>query len=66
MIIRPKLIRILIDKGITQNDLADKCGIPQAAISRFDRHANHKDQHLFAISRALDLFIEDLFDVSDE
>ncbi|GFN33950.1 hypothetical protein PCURB6_42100 [Paenibacillus curdlanolyticus] len=42
--------------------LAEMAGIPQAAVSRFDKSIQHKDEHLFRISHALGVPIEELFD----
>jgi putative transcriptional regulator len=61
--IKPRLGEILREREMTQSFLADKAKIPQAAISRFDKSASHSDIHLIAISRALDIQIEELFHV---
>jgi putative transcriptional regulator len=61
--ITPRLGEILRDRKMTQSSLAEKSMIPQAAISRFDKSASHSDIHLIAISRALDIQIEELFHV---
>lgn len=47
---------------MTQNDLSEMTGITQPVISRFDKNEQHRDIHLFAISRALGLKIDDLFE----
>jgi transcriptional regulator with XRE-family HTH domain len=65
-IVKPKLNKILKQRNMTQKDLADLTGISQAAISRFDRNAQHIDSYLVAISRALNLTIEDLFDIDEQ
>ncbi|MBB6445399.1 helix-turn-helix domain-containing protein [Bacillus benzoevorans] len=64
-IIKPRLGAILKEKGWTQTALADKANVPQSAISRFDKNEQHKDVHLFAISRALGLTIEELFIIEE-
>ncbi|WP_256761433.1 helix-turn-helix domain-containing protein [Cohnella sp. WQ 127256] len=61
--VKPKLTLILKERGITQAKLSELSGIPQSAISRFDRNTQHSDTHLFAIAKALGLNVEDLFEV---
>lgn len=63
--ITPRLTYILKQRNLTQTEIAEMAGIPQAAISRFDRSKQHSDSHLFVISRALGIRIEDLFDVEE-
>lgn len=62
--VKPKLNKILKERSITQTQLSILTGIPQGTISKFDTNKSHVDAHLFAISGALDLKIEDLFDVT--
>ncbi|MEK4030677.1 helix-turn-helix transcriptional regulator [Pseudobacillus sp. FSL P4-0506] len=66
LIVKPKLNFILKNRGITQMKLAEMSGVPQGSISRFDKNNRHEAAHLFAISRALNLPIEDLFEVTEE
>ncbi|MEI7027172.1 helix-turn-helix domain-containing protein [Paenibacillus sp. y28] len=66
MIVKPRLGEILKERDMTQTALAEKAGIPQAAISRFDKSGQHKDEHLFLIARALGLGVEELFEVEDD
>jgi len=61
----PRLNEILKERNITQTQLAMMSGVPQPSISRFDKNTRHESAHLFAISRALGLSIEDLFHVSE-
>ncbi|MDN4073636.1 helix-turn-helix transcriptional regulator [Fictibacillus terranigra] len=61
--VKPKLLSILKERKLTQLQLSEKAGIPQGSISRFDKSSQHTDTHLFAIADALDLKIEDLFEV---
>ncbi|MGM7634145.1 helix-turn-helix domain-containing protein [Bacillus sp. Hm123] len=61
--IKPRLNSILKERGITQMKLAEMSGVPQGSISRFDKNNRHEATHLFAIAQALDLSIEDLFEV---
>lgn len=63
VIIKPRLSKILKERGWTQSQLAEKTGVNQASISRFDTQTRHDDRHLFAISSALGCKIEDLFEV---
>mgnify|MGYP001466609566 CR=1 FL=1 len=64
--VRPRLGEILRERRITQLELEKMSGVPQGSISRFDRNSQHRDEHLFAISRALDIKIEDLFIVDEQ
>jgi transcriptional regulator with XRE-family HTH domain len=61
--VTPCLSKILSERGITQLQLQDMSGVPQASISRFDSNKRHEATHLFAISTALNLKIEQLFTV---
>jgi putative transcriptional regulator len=64
MIVKPKLMAILKERSLTQTQLSEMSGVPQGSISRFDRNDRHADAHVFAITKALDLKVEDLFDVT--
>lgn len=63
MEIKPRLMKILKERGLTQDKLSEQSGVPQSAISRFDRSTQHTDKHLFAIARALNINVEELFEV---
>lgn len=63
IVVKPKLLKILNDRNITQQELAEITGVPQGSISRFDRNERHAAKHLFLIAHALDVSIEDLFHV---
>jgi transcriptional regulator with XRE-family HTH domain len=65
MNVKPKLMALLKERNITQMQLSEISGIPQGSISRFDRNDRHVDAHLFAIAKALDVRVEDLFEVTD-
>lgn len=65
-IVKPVLGKILKERNMTQTQLSNLTGIPQGTISKFDRNKQHQDAHLIAISRALDLAIEELFEVKTE
>ncbi|MGG1641858.1 helix-turn-helix domain-containing protein [Paenibacillus sp. NRS-1782] len=62
----PKLSTILKERGLTQTELATAAGIPQAAISRFDRASQGAYANIIAIARALDVSVEELFDIENE
>ena len=64
--VRPRLTELLKERGMTQLELSQLSGVTQASISRFDRNSRHEAVHLFAIARALDLRVEDLFEVEIE
>lgn len=63
--VRPKLSKILKERNITQLDIATAADVPQSFISRFDRSENHNDSNLYSIAKALNIKIEDLFEVVD-
>ncbi|MGM7683563.1 helix-turn-helix domain-containing protein [Cytobacillus sp. Hm23] len=63
---KSKLSKILKERNMTQRELADLSGVTQATISRFDRNSRFEAKHLFAISRALDVTIEELFEAVEE
>jgi transcriptional regulator with XRE-family HTH domain len=62
--VKPRLLSILKERGITQTQLSDMSGVPQGSISRFDRNESHVDAHVFAIAKALDVNVEDMFEVT--
>jgi transcriptional regulator with XRE-family HTH domain len=62
--VRPRLLSLLKERSITQTQLSEMSGVPQGSISRFDRNEKHLDWHVFAIAKALDVAIEDLFEVT--
>jgi transcriptional regulator with XRE-family HTH domain len=65
--VRPRLKEILDQKGWTQEYLSQQSGVPQSAISRFDRSTQRKDQHLFQLRIALGLkTVDELFEVTIE
>lgn len=65
IMVKPRLNEILKERGMTQNDLAQLTGITQPVISRFDKNTQHRSIHLYLISRALDIKIDELFTVVD-
>lgn len=64
--VSPNLMAILKQRGITQQELSNKSGVPQGSISRFDKNTRHEASHLFSIARALGVSIEQLFIVEQE
>ncbi len=62
----PKLHKIMKERGLTQLKLSEDSGVPQGSISRFDNNTRHDDSHLFSIAKALNLRIEDLFEIVEE
>ncbi|WP_255906721.1 helix-turn-helix domain-containing protein [Priestia aryabhattai] len=63
--VRPRLKELMKEKGITQTVLSDMTGIPQPSISRFDRNIQHLDWHMFTIAKALEVSVEDLFEIEE-
>nr|WP_274320143.1 endonuclease NucS domain-containing protein [Paenibacillus qinlingensis] len=64
--VRPVLKEILTDRGITHKKLSEMSGVPQAALSRFDKTHSHNATHMFAIARALNIPVEKLFKIYEE
>lgn len=62
-VVTPKLMKILKERKLTQLQLSEMSGVNQSAISRFDKNKQHLDTHLVAISKALNISIEDLFEI---
>jgi transcriptional regulator with XRE-family HTH domain len=59
--VRPNLMSLLKEKGITQMELSKLSGVPQGSISRFDKNSRHEDEHVFSIADALGVTIDKLF-----
>lgn len=59
----PILTEILNKRGMTQDQLAQEIGLPQANISRFDRVTQHRDAYELLIAHALKLNVDDLYRV---
>ncbi|MCG7317666.1 helix-turn-helix domain-containing protein [Brevibacillus laterosporus] len=64
--ITPKLNQLLKQREITQTQFSKLTGIPQGTISRFDKNSRFEISHLYTISNALEVKIEDLFEISNE
>lgn len=63
IIVKPRLSHLLRERNLTQMQLQELSGVPQATISRFDSNKRHECTHLFAIARALGVNVEELFTV---
>jgi DNA-binding Xre family transcriptional regulator len=64
--VKPILLKILKERDMTQNELANISGVPQSAISRFDVSESHDFSNVFAIAGSLGLNIEDLFLINED
>ncbi|MFD2681490.1 helix-turn-helix domain-containing protein [Bacillus seohaeanensis] len=64
---RPKKIRELMKlKGIkTQKELAVLVGVKEATISRFDSQTRYDIDVLISVSKALEMPVEDLFEIKE-
>lgn len=63
IVVKPRLGVLLRERNLTQMQLQELSGVPQATISRFDSNKRHECTHLFAIARALGVNVEELFTV---
>jgi transcriptional regulator with XRE-family HTH domain len=68
--VKPILRKIITEKRQTdptfnQKQLAAITGLSEPAISRFDRQTRYDINTIFIIARALNLNVEDLFEVED-
>ncbi|KAA8750156.1 helix-turn-helix domain-containing protein [Paenibacillus sp. UASWS1643] len=63
--VTPRLDELRKAAGMTQVELAEKAGIPQAAISRFDRASQGSYANIIAIARALNVPVEALFHIEE-
>jgi transcriptional regulator with XRE-family HTH domain len=58
----PRMHEIRKQKGIeTSKELAEKAGVTEPTISRFDSQKRYDIDVLVSVSKALDVSIEDLF-----
>ncbi|MFB4367365.1 helix-turn-helix transcriptional regulator [Bacillus subtilis] len=62
----PRLHAVMKNKGWTQVRLAEASGVPQGSISRFDKNSRHEDWHVFSIAKALEVEVEELFEITTE
>lgn len=65
LLVTPRLGEILKERGLTQTWLSAESGIPQGSISRFDKNTRHEDVHVFAIARALNVAVDELFTITE-
>lgn len=63
IIVKPQLVKILTERGYTQNGFAKKFKISLNAVNRFDRSVQHRSENVFLIARALELKVDELFEV---
>lgn len=61
----PRLHAVMKAKGWTQVRLAEASGVPQGPISRFDKNTRHEDWHVFSIAKALEVEVEELFEIEE-
>lgn len=66
MKVKPRLNELLKQRGWTQMKLSEESGVPQGAISRFDKTTQGKYSHLFSLARALGVSVEDLFEIEED
>lgn len=64
--VKPRLMDILKMRQMTQMKLSELSKVPQGSISRFDSRKNHDANHVFSIAHALNLNVEDLFEIIEE
>ncbi|CAF1802200.1 helix-turn-helix domain-containing protein [Bacillus subtilis] len=62
----PRLHAVMKNKGWTQVRLAEASGVPQGSISRFDKNSRHEDWHVFSIAKALEVEVDELFEITTE
>ncbi|WP_339273764.1 helix-turn-helix transcriptional regulator [Paenibacillus sp. FSL W8-0426] len=65
IVVTPRLGEILKERGLTQTWLSEVSGVPQGSISRFDKNNRHEDVHIFAIARALNVAVDELFTITE-
>ncbi|MBG9763059.1 transcriptional regulator [Paenibacillus polymyxa] len=64
--VTPRLGEVLKEKGYTsQLSFCNEHGINQRAVNSFDKSVQHKSVNLFAIARALNVNVEELFKVEE-
>ncbi|MCY8797783.1 helix-turn-helix domain-containing protein [Bacillus inaquosorum] len=61
----PRLHAVMKAKGWTQARLAEASGVTQGSISRFDKNTRHEDWHVFSIAKALEVEVEELFEIEE-
>jgi DNA-binding Xre family transcriptional regulator len=66
MKVTPRLSEILAERNLRQKDLAEMASTTEATISRFSRQSRYEIETLIRVSRALDMKVEDLFNIEDD
>ena len=66
VIVKPRLSTILNERGIDSVELELLTGVSLAVIHRFDRSVGFDIRDLIKISRALDMTVEEMFDIHTE
>lgn len=66
MLVKPKLNKILNERGLSQLKFATDSNISQNVITRFDKSVQIRFDNLFAIAKALNLNVEQLFEVTED
>lgn len=66
LIVRNKIPQLIKDRDMTQKQFAEKAGLTEATVSRLKRQDRFDIATLFLASRALDVSIEDMFEVEEE
>jgi len=65
-IVKSRLSDILKERDLKQKDLAKMADTTEATISRFNRQSRYDIETLVAVSRALNLTIEELFYIEEQ
>ncbi|BFH14259.1 helix-turn-helix domain-containing protein [Paenibacillus melissococcoides] len=61
----PKLEKLRKERGWTQAELAERAGLLQNDISRFDRQTQGSYVKIISLARALGVAVEELFDIEE-
>lgn len=64
--VKPRLSAILKERGIDSIELELLTGVSLAVIHRFDRSISFDIRDLIKLSRALDMTVEEMFDIHTE
>lgn len=63
---KPRLHAILEERGMSMEELSEKATVPLSRIKFFDRFYKHDAVSLVRIAKALDLHVEDLYEVKED
>lgn len=61
---KPKMNELRKQKGWTGKELAERVGVTEPTISRFDSQSRYDIDVLVSVSKALEVSIEDLFEIT--